>query len=128
MKKNKQIVLDILLAIAFIILGTCTASAETNDTQEVTRIVSIPTSDKALSRAFSLSDDQLDYVKYELEDLEMKLRCAYSISNDDDAREKMVMWAVSNNASSMKSILNDAQYKKYLTVLNTTMKNRGIIK
>lgn len=45
---------------------------------------------------------------------------------DEDVRGKKVREAVSENLSLMKSILNVEQYRKYVTLLNLTIRNKGL--
>jgi hypothetical protein len=44
----------------------------------------------------------------------------------NDGRKKMVKNTINFDLKNMKYILNDEQYKKYATVLNVTLANRGI--
>lgn len=45
---------------------------------------------------------------------------------DEDVRGKKVREAVSENLSLMKGILNVEQYRKYVTLLNLTIRNKGL--
>ena len=45
---------------------------------------------------------------------------------DEDVRAKKVREAVSENLSLMKGILNVEQYRKYVTLLNLTIRNKGL--
>ena len=45
-----------------------------------------------------------------------------------EERDAMVGKAINKDLKYMHSILNDKQYRKYLMLLNTTLKNRGVIK
>lgn len=47
---------------------------------------------------------------------------------NDESRDEMVNRAVSKDLRHMHYVLTDKQYSKYLTVLNATMVNRGLIK
>ena len=43
----------------------------------------------------------------------------------DASRDSVVKTIVTKNAKEMRYILNEKQYKKYLLLMNTTLRNRG---
>ncbi|MBR6417771.1 MAG: hypothetical protein IKS36_03085 [Bacteroidales bacterium] len=77
-----------------------------------------------LSQALGLSDDQIEAV-YEIHktfSAEMMFAAQYG----KEERSKKVDTAISRDLSYMNYILNKDQYRKYLTLLNVTLRNRGI--
>jgi hypothetical protein len=44
---------------------------------------------------------------------------------NETSRDNFIKNAVDKNVKEMSYILNEKQYKKYLTLLNMTLKNRG---
>ena len=129
-KIKKTVVIDIILVIALLVGGTLISKAETHESNEthaayVNKMSYIPTDNKVLVRAFDLSEDQLESVKYEMTDFSNKLRYTFESEPEySETRGKMLWWIVDNNIKSMRQVLNDKQYRKYLRILNVTINNR----
>lgn len=78
----------------------------------------------SLGRALNLNRDQYDFVEDAINAF-----CAdmMSIATADGAdRKAMVRNAVAKNLYTTHGILNKAQYRKYLMLLNATLNNRGL--
>lgn len=129
-KIKKTVVIDIILVIALLVGGTLISKAETHESNEthaayVNKMSYIPTDNKVLVRAFDLSEDQIESVKYEMTDFRNKLRYTFESEPEySETRGKMLWWIVDNNIKSMRQVLNDKQYRKYLRILNVTINNR----
>jgi hypothetical protein len=48
-----------------------------------------------------------------------------AVMNTDESRNAILRNAIKKNIKNMHYILNDAQYKKYLMLLNLTLEHRG---
>lgn len=77
-----------------------------------------------LAGCLELSADQLELVQ----DIHTSfcadmMNAAYA---DDDERRLMVSQAVGKDLKLMRSVLDEKQYRKYVTLLNITFNNRGI--
>jgi hypothetical protein len=48
-----------------------------------------------------------------------------AVMNTEESRNSIVTNAVKKNIKNMHYVLNDAQYKKYLMLLNLTLEHRG---
>ena len=79
-----------------------------------------------LSEALSLTDDQKEAVADINHTFAAEMMFAAQYSNDQ--RREMVKKAIDKNVSWMNYVLNDKQRRIYLTLLNTTINNRGLNK
>ena len=79
-----------------------------------------------LSKALGLCDDQKEAVEEIHHTFAAELKFAAEYGKKD--RDDMVKRAISNAVKWMRYILNKYQMHTYLTLLNATMKNRGLIK
>ena len=80
---------------------------------------------KALNKTLDTNNDQAEAVTTVMSLLDNQTMCVMTETNDE-TRKKMLANAVNENVKLMRSILNDMQYKKYLSLLNATMANRGL--
>ena len=79
-----------------------------------------------LSQALSLTDDQKEAVADINHTFAAEMMFAAQYSNDQ--RREMVKKAIEKNVAWMKYVLNEKQQRTYLTLLNTTINNRGLNK
>ena len=79
-----------------------------------------------LSKALRLTDEQRDAVEevHHTFAAELKFAAVYG----DKKRDAMVKRAISNDVKWMRYILTKDQMRTYRTLLNATMKNRGLVK
>ena len=79
-----------------------------------------------LSDALNLTNDQKEAVEniYNMFNTEMGYATQYSSSE----REIMVKRAIETDVKHMSYVLNEEQMRKYMAILNATIKNRGLIK
>ena len=79
-----------------------------------------------LSDALNLTNDQKEAVEniYNMFNTEMGYATQYSSSE----REIMVKRAIETDVKHMNYVLNEEQMRKYMAILNATIKNRGLIK
>jgi len=79
-----------------------------------------------LSDALNLADDQKEAVADIHHTFASELMFAAQYSAND--RKKLVARAIDNDVKWMRYVLNDKQFRTYLTLLNTTVNNRGLNK
>ena len=79
-----------------------------------------------LSDALSLADDQKEAVENIHHTFAAELMFAAQYGKND--RKSMVKRAIDNDVKWMRYVLNDKQMRTYLTLLNTTINNRGLNK
>ena len=82
--------------------------------------------DKSLAHALDLTSDQLEAVK----DVHKEF-CANLMSvaaANEEARPAMLKNTIEMDLRYMRYILSNKQYRKYLTLLNVTLNNRGLNK
>ena len=79
-----------------------------------------------LSEALSLTDDQKEAVADINHTFAAEMMFAAQYSNEQ--RKEMVKKAIEKNVAWMTYVLNDKQRRLYLTLLNTTLNNRGLNK
>ena len=112
----------------FVMMSMTMAFAENEDNNATnsTSAYVMEVNMKKLGEALNLSRDQYDFV----EDA-MNAFCADLMSvgsSSEDVRKAMLRNAVLKNISATHSILTEAQYHKYLRLLNATLNNRGLNK
>ena len=113
----------IILFMAFLFTMNATAFAE-NEASTNVEAYNISVNINSLVKYLNLSNDQVESFENVQKVFEDNLRGASTMSND--GRKKMVKNTINFDLKNMKYILNDEQYKKYTTVLNVTLANRGI--
>ena len=79
-----------------------------------------------LSSALNLADDQKEAVADIHHTFASELMFAAQYNSDD--RKALVNRAIENDVKWMRYVLNDKQMRTYLTLLNTTINNRGLNK
>lgn len=78
-----------------------------------------------LTHCLSLSSNQYDNVAVACEYFSSELLKA-ARSNDEVSRSALVRKAVRGNLKLMKLTLDKEQYRKYVTLLNLTLRNKGL--
>ena len=114
----------IILFAAFLFTMNASVNAE-NDAVNNVEAYSINTNINSLVRYLNLSSDQIESVENVQKIFEENLRYASFVTNDE-SRRKMVNNSIEFSTKNMSYILNEEQYKKYLTVLNATINNKHI--
>ncbi len=71
-----------------------------------------------------MSSDQMEISNDIISELESDMMFA-AVMNTEESRNSIVANAVKKNIKNMHYVLNDAQYKKYLMLLNLTLEHRG---
>ena len=79
-----------------------------------------------LSSALELADDQKEVVENIHHTFAAEMNFAAQYGESD--RDAMVKRAIDNDVKWMRYVLTDAQMRKYLILLNTTINNRGLNK
>ena len=77
-----------------------------------------------LYAALDLANDQKEAVADIHHTFASELMFAAQYANND--RKALVARAIENDVKWMRYVLNDKQYRTYLTLLNATLSNRGI--
>ena len=77
-----------------------------------------------LGTVLELNEDQKESVEYITNVFTLELKMAAQASADE--RQALVDKAVKKDVRFMHYILNNKQYRKYLTLLNLTLQNRGL--
>jgi hypothetical protein len=80
-----------------------------------------------LAKYLELSKDQIESVENVQRVFSESLKYASAYDNKE-ARKNMVKNAIEYDLRNLNYILTNSQYKKYVTVLNATLNNRGIEK
>ena len=113
-----------VLAVAMFAMATATFAAE--EETNATAAFNMNFNMSSLADALSLNIDQVEAVADVHKNFTADMMNAATATAED--RDAMVGKAINKDLKSMHSILNDKQYRKYLMLLNTTLKNRGVIK
>ena len=79
---------------------------------------------RRLGCCLEMSIDQLEDFKLFFDQFKDNMLFAYNECSED-SRDGVVKSIVRKNVKEMRCILNEKQYKKYLLLMNTTLRNRG---
>lgn len=114
---------------AALILATNTANVlasdnSVNETENVENYY-IHVNEKSLSKSLGMSKDQMEICSDVIKEFENDMVFASSNAKGE-SRKAVTRNAIMKNMRSMKMFLDEAQYKKYVLILNTTLVNRGI--
>ena len=109
-------------------LSMTTAFAEGEKTAEVSNLEAyeMNINMNKLSKALGLYDDQKEAVEEIHHTFAAELKFATVYGKKD--RDTMMKRAISNDVKWMRYILDKDQMHTYLLLLNTTLRNRGLIK
>lgn len=114
---------------AALILATNTANVlasdnSVNETENVENYY-IHVNEKSLSKSLGMSKDQMEICSDVIKEFENDMVFASSNAKGE-SRKAVTRNAIMKNMRYMKMFLDEAQYKKYVLILNTTLVNRGI--
>ena len=124
-KKGKESMKKIvLMVVAMFTMTTSFAENENNSAVKSVEAYDMTVNMRKLAVALDLTSDQIEAVQ----DIHTAfcndmMLAAYAHA---DERNAMVEQAVKKDVHYMHYILNEKQYKTYLLLLNTTLKNRGL--
>ena len=116
----------IILAVALLSMTTTFAADENASATAATAAYNMNVNMGSLADALNLNIDQVDAVSDVHKNLSAEMMNAALAPVGE--REAMVNKAINKDLKYVHSILSDKQYRKYLMLLNTTLKNRGVIK
>ena len=95
-----------------------------NETENVENYY-IHVNEKSLSKSLGMSKDQMEICSDVIKEFENDMVFASSNAKGE-SRKAVTRNAIMKNMRYMKMFLDEAQYKKYVLILNTTLVNRGI--
>ena len=95
-----------------------------NETENVENYC-IHVNEKSLSKSLGMSKDQMEICSDVIKEFENDMVFASSNSKGE-SRKAVTRNAIMKNMRYMKMFLDEAQYKKYVSILNATLVNRGI--
>ena len=122
-KKGKKIMKKIMImAVAMFAMATTTFAAE--ESTNATAAFNMNIKMGSLANALSLNLDQAEAVADVHKNFTADMMNAATATAED--RAAMIDKAVIKDLKYMHSILNDAQYRKYVMLLNATLVNRGL--
>ena len=111
-----------IMAVTMFAMATTTFAAEGNTNATAAYNMNIKMG--SLASALSLNIDQAEAVADVHKNFTADMMNAATASAED--RAAMIDKAVIKDLKYMHSILNDAQYRKYVMLLNATLVNRGL--
>lgn len=124
--KKLMCVVALMLGMSTATFGSDNRVFDTEDTNSLVANYSINANAKSLVRYLELSEDQKSFVIESQRVFEKSLLSASDIKVNS-VRKAIVENAVKSNLRNMNSILTKDQYRKYVRVLNVSLKNRRII-
>ena len=116
----------VVLAVALLSLTTTFAADEKSNATAATEAYNMNFRMGKLAEALSLNLDQAEAVEDVHKNFSAEMMNAAVAPADE--RDTMVGKAINKDLKYMHTILSENQYRKYLMLLNATLKNRGVIK
>ena len=116
----------VVLAVALLSMTTTFAADENASATAATAAYNMNIKMGPLADALSLNIDQVEAIADVHKNFTAEMMNAAIAPAEE--REAMVDKAVNKDLKYMHTILSEKQYRKYLMLLNTTLKNRGLIK
>ena len=116
----------VVLAVALLSMTTTFAADENASATTATAAYNMNVNMGSLADALSLNVDQAEAVADVHKNFTAEMMNAAVAPTEE--RDAMVTKAINKDLRYMHTILSNEQYRKYLMLLNTTMKNRGLIK
>jgi len=121
---KNNIMKKIIFTMIFSLMLCLSVNANENNTMN-TEAYSMNVNTEVLSKTLNASKDQSECINDIMNMLSIQMEnIKYETVNT--TREKMLTNTINMNTNYMKQVLNDNQYKKYLMILNATLKNRGL--
>ena len=120
----KKFVFMVALMLATNTANILAGENSVNETENVENYC-IHVNEKSLSKSLCMSKDQMEICSDVIKEFENDMVFASSNAKGE-SRKAVTRNAIMKNMRSMKMFLDEAQYKKYVLILNTTLVNRGI--
>ena len=119
----------IILAVAMLLATNFPAMAGDSNSNSINMVEAydINININSLAKYLELSKDQIGSVENVQRVFSESLKFA-STYDSKEARKNMVKNAIEYDLRNLNYILTNSQYKKYVTILNATLNNRGIEK
>lgn len=114
----------VFIMAAIALMATASVKAEEKNQDAVRVDYNINMNDRALSRCLNLNGEQADVMEYASDMLREEVsRLRFFKEEKKAARLKR---AIAHNLSIAHKHLEDKQYRRYLALLNQTLKNNGL--
>lgn len=113
-----------ILAVALLSMTTTFAADENASATTATAAYNMNVNMGSLSEALSLNIDQAEAVADVHKNFTADMMNAATAASEE--RAALVDKAINKDLKYMRTILSNGQYRKYLTLLNTTLVNRGL--
>jgi hypothetical protein len=123
----KRMVLMLMLACSMC-LGA-NAAVDNDKTYEVKNVEDyrFNVNMRSLSRTLNLTEEQKSFVEGATSEFERNMLFAATVENGE-SRKMVVRNTVIKNYDFLRCILDKEQYRKYLAIMNITLKHRGFIR
>ena len=125
-RKGKKMKKMFLTLVAMLSMTTAFAEGENAASVNNVEAYELNVNMNKLSSALNLADDQKEAVAEIHHTFASELMFAAQYGSSD--RKALVDRAIENDVKWMRYVLNDKQMRTYLTLLNTTLNNRGLRK
>ena len=112
------------IVLTLVALMSMTTMFAENEGMNTTEAYNMTVNMVKLAQALGLTNDQVESVAEVHKTFTAEMMFAAQYGKEE--RAKMVEKAVTKDLAYMHTILNKDQYRKYLTLLNVTLVNRGL--
>lgn len=114
-----------IMAAAAIMMATATVKAEDNNNVATrTANYDVQVNVHSLSRLLNLDEEQIAVMAYASENLQADI--AKAETEKEVKRPEALRKALSRNLTLARNVMDTKQYRSYLSVLNTTLTNKGL--
>lgn len=120
----KKFVFMVALMLATNTANILAGENSVNETENVENYY-IHVNEKSLSKSLGMSKDQMEICSDVIKEFENDMVFASSNAKGE-SRKSVTRNAIMKNMRYMKMFLDETQYKKYVSILNATLVNRGI--
>ncbi len=110
------------IAMSFMLFFSAMAS---DNKMESTEAYHINVNTEALTRSLETNKDQNEAIANIMEIFTAQMENT-RVEENATTRAKMLDNTIDTNLKYMRQVLSNEQYKKYLAILNSTMRNRGL--
>jgi hypothetical protein len=122
----KKVIIMLAMVLAMNVVANAANGDESKTQIENVEMYKFNINHEKLKKTLECDKEQADFVDYAVEEFENDMLFASTVS-DSTSRDKVVRNAIKKNLNLMGMTLDKRQFRKYLTLINISLTNRGFI-
>ena len=122
----KKVIIMLAMVLAMNVAVNAANGDESKTQVENVEMYKFNINHEKIKKTLECDKEQADFVDYAVDEFVNDMLFASTIS-DSASRNKVVRNAIKKNLNLMGMTLDKKQYRKYLTLMNLTLMNRGFI-